>query len=653
MCKSQKKMSTSTDCLRFTTSFFGQSPEARSKAFVHPGIIVDLFPKDFQPRKSNLCQCTKCNAFIHSQCDINYSNHIWTCTFCNTVNSLPIDSMDIQENIEIEKTQIEPPKSMYIIDGSGPSINSGLFEETLKRLEILLKDAKNVCICVLTTVLNVLGRDGKIHTFPDLTDATIPPNCFISAPLPSFKSLYEVPKDKRGPHVLTCLEVAANSVGHGGRVFMSISFKSTEKGFLTDTPMQPTQQKSPNLLTYDENTSVRGVDFDSFKYLVDMYKNNSILCSILFCQTSSQMVDVASYSRFCAETGGKLEYITPIALLHMDDIMSRFIGPRYLCSIRLSNNGCDILPSLGLSQLNPRGFSCTGKSCYTFPFSFTDKLLTFETIDCQLVTEKYGLDGSHSTIVTTKTIRATNDLNEVFKYCDCNCLVKYISSSLISLFIRGHDLDEMKGLALALLKPMFETYRIYVSRSPNRYSSLVMPKSLQYVPLYTLGVLKSTIFTQCIAYDERAGQLSRMNTMTPEEVTLFAYPTLSDVTAFVWHGGEIVPLKLTDSELREKKLLLLDNGISSWLWIGENLDKSLCQVAFAKPSQVLVDKVIRNETEQSQRLFTLVKGNFRHILQGTSSEFVFRTRMVEDAQKNYPSSVGFITELHKITLPQK
>ena len=631
----------SPEALRFTTSFFGETPELRKKAFIHPGIIVDLFPQNFETTKSNLCQCSKCNSFIHPHCDIDFQNHTWKCTFCDQINSLPVDTMNIQQNNEIIKAPIEPPKSLYIIDGSGPSRFSGLFEKTLKSLEIKLKDAKNVCICVLTTMLNILGKDGRIHTFPDLDDCIIPPSCFLSSPLPSFESLYNVSTDKKGPYVFSALEVAARSVGNSGRVFLATSYKTVEK-----------QQQ---YLQFDENSTIRGADFDMFKDLIKKFQKESIIVSILYLQTSTILVHIASYSRLAAETGGKLEYLTKIALLGIDDVIDRLIGTRYHCSIKISNsqNGCQILPSLGLSTHNPNGFSCIDKMCFTFPFVLPEKMMTFTTLFCQLVVDKYDLEGNHSTVVITKPIGSTTDLHKVFTFCDSNCLVKYISNSLISLFIIGHDLDEFLELALALLKPMFESYRIHVSRSPNRLSSLVMPKSLQFVPLYTLGLLKSTVFSQCILYDERAGQMSRLNTMSPEEVVLFAYPTLSDVTAFVWHGGEITPLKLTDTELREKKLLLLDNGMCTWLWIGENLDKGLCQVAFAKPSQVLVDEVVQNESDQSRRLFSLVKGNFRHILQGTSSALVFRSRMVEDSQKDYPSSIGFIAELHKITLPKK
>ena len=625
--------------LRFTSYFYGQTPEARSKAFIHQAVVANLKLDSINAVYTKISQCRHCQGYLNPESNLNMRNHTWTCTFCGKNNDLPIENQNIQAEMKYSHAKVLPPKSIYIVDGSSSARSNEFFEKTLAELQILLKDARNVCVCVLTSMLHVIDQNGNIHTFPDLEGCVIPETYFMNSPLPSFSPLINLPTDKRGPYTYTALEVALKSVGYGGRVFAAVSYKSSEE----------TERKI--MFKDDENTTIRGKSVDEIMPLIKQYKQFHVICSFLVCPSKSYLLDAGTLGRFAMETGGRMEYITGnFGIRNLHEVLQKFTCARIVC--RLLAKGANILPSLGVVAYNPNCYSTLDGTSFVFPLVVNEKSTTGNVI-VQAYVQKMEVSGENTTYIITRGIQATNDLAEIFRSADYEALLKFVTASLCGLFTIGHNIHELEGLALALLKPMLESYRIHVSRSPNRLSTMVLPSSLRFLPLMTLGILKSTVFTQSIIYDERAGQFARMNEMSPSELVQFAYPTLLDITAYVWHGGETTPLHLNDSELKEKKLIILDNGISTWLWIGENLDKELCMQTFNKCSQVLVESVDPQETEQSKRLFEYVKGNFRHVLMGSSSDCIFRSRMVEDNNNKLPSAVGFLSELHKVTLPPR
>lgn len=627
-----------TEPIRFTTNSYGTTLQQRSLAEVPPAVVISPLLSNIEYTKTKLCKCTQCNAFICPSSNVDLQTRTWKCNFCNTMNNLPIENINIQDNCELESTDLKPSKTMIIIDGTSSAISTGLLPRIYQDLETLLAGKiTNVCVALLTDTLNVLGPNGSISTFVDLEDSIIPPKYFLKE-LPSLALFQKYHGTRKGPYTVSALETAIKSVGPGGRVFAAVSYRSDEK---KDFKVPSMQAEAPSL---------RGVNYEELSPLITLYKQFNVNLSMLIAPGGSTLIDCASFARFCSETGGRCEYISKTGFNTFYSALERFFQPRLTCKLYLTGAET-ILPSLGTSQHSHTHFSVLKGESLVFPFGFKQENVA--NVHAQLVITKFDLDGSSSIYVNNKTITNTSDLQEIFRNCDQNAILKYITNSLINLFLIDTEIDHLKELCLAFLKPIFMSYRVNVSRSPRRLSSIVLPKSLDWLVVRCLGILKSTVFMQCISYDERAVQMSLLSAKPPEAVALCGYPKLKDITAFVWHGGEITERRLMESQCTKGKLLLLDNGFSTWLWLGDDLDKDLVLKTFGKPAQSLVEELVQIDTEQNERLFSVMYGNLRMMKQSTQSETTFTQRMVEDSHKRLPSSSDFMHNLHTVTLPQR
>lgn len=624
--------------IRFTSSFYGITPEVRSKADIPTAIAIDPVPENLTLNQTNLCACSKCRAYIGPHSKIDMNTRTWTCAFCKTSNNLPIENMQILDNCELPTQTITPPRSMYIIDCSSSALN-GLIQTIIPELEARLKGkCKNVCVALLAEGLHVIGPNGGITSYPDLEEIEIPPKYFHEE-FPSLELFNNLQTDKRGPFIMSALNVAINSVGNNGRVFVATSFRTAEKDCFNTVNVNA------------EGAAIRGVNYEVIQELLHKFRQNLVTLNMLIAPGNTTLIDCATFARFCVETGGRCEYLTKPGFYSFSEALDRLLQPKIVGSFSIS---CidTILPSIGISQHSPSGFMVTKGESLVFPFGLDPNNPSGE-INSQLSVTEYDIDGQVRKFVYNKTIRTTDVLTDIFKEIDQDVILKYISNTLIYLFKIGHEFSSLKGSCLALLKPMFMSYRIHVSRSPNRFSSIVLPKSLNTILIKCLGILKSTALAQSISYDERAIQMMQMSQMTPNQLALAACPVLTDVTEFVANGGDIIRLPLTESSLRPGKILILDNGFYTHLWLGNELNKELVQATFMKPAQSLVDELIPFQTDQSRRLFSLLRGNFRMSKQDAQSDYLFRQRMIEDDNNKLPSYSAFTGELHSITLPQR
>jgi hypothetical protein len=254
--------------------------------------------------------------------------------------------------------------------------------------------------------------------------------------------------------------------------------------------------------------------------------------------------------------------------------------------------------------------------------------------------------------VSTRVLEVSDEIGLIFGHSECQSVLKYATSSLLAMFFfQNSPMSRMSSHMLAVLKPIFASYRYHVSRSPNRLYNLVMPGSLKLLPKYALGILKCTALVAGVSMDERGYELFRLNEMTPEELVTVAYPHMADLCGFLRQNDVLQTLVLTESQLASDRLVLLRDGFASFLWAGRLLDKELCMRVFGQPSSYSVERLERLDTDENQKVHSLLVGNVRVFVEGKGLTLLFLDRLVEDSGQSQYSYLAWLTELNKISLP--
>jgi hypothetical protein len=119
-------------------------------------------------------------------------------------------------------------------------------------------------------------------------------------------------------------------------------------------------------------------------------------------------------------------------------------------------------------------------------------------------------------------------------------------------------------------------YKIYISRNHQNNSSLVLPKSLQLLPLCVVGLLKSTAFTPGLSFSERSYQIYSIERMSFQELVNFAAPKFWGVTDVLLNPGEIIPYRLLDEHLKSDRIFILNSWFNTFIYIGKSIPEQLC-----------------------------------------------------------------------------
>jgi len=625
----------------FSSTLYPRTEERRKKAQIPFSFCFSPDSDNQTYVESSLPRCLHCGSFLSGYSKVDPITRQWNCSICGKLADIPITENSIPNSSE---TKIESPipfQTLYIIDASCTAKNVCFLEKSLLALEKALGSrATNVAFAVLTKRLSILAPGGKVITFIDLDSAQIPPNCFFKSPIPSLQPLMSVSHDSEGPDVFGAIKVANSSLPYGGRVVIGFTFPPS--GDITFKKYS----------VEAENAALRGVNYDqNVQELQNKLFENKIRTDFIICAANNRLIDTATFYKFSSYLGGLTRFFSPIQFNEYDSIIQNVVdNVTAVCQLKASSN-VHILPSVNISPKDPYSFRVPLKSNLVFPFSLNGQS---EGIYFQAIVRIHMKDGSFVQRVTNHSINLSDDISQVFIRSNMICIHKYIASSLLCLFFKmDYTMDKMIEPALALLKPIFMSYRYYVSTSPTRMTNLVLPASLKLLPLAVNGLLKSIAFSKGVSLDERSGHIAQIFDASPDMILSYSCPTHYDITSYIKSGEGLETISLSESSFKSDRIIFLDMGLLSWVWIGESIDRVLCKNTFGKPSPVLIDSIEFFDTQESKRLCSLMKGSIRFFVEGKQGETLYRDRLIEDATSCRPSYSEFLTTLHQVTLEQK
>jgi hypothetical protein len=606
----------------FSVSMFPRAPNRQGQIHIPLAASINPFSTATQVISAELPACARCGAFVFST-----DNRSRSCQFCG--NYL-LESVQLPDCPSCEwVTATSPPtKSFILIDATSLSRSCSFYDAVLESLPSALPPGIFV-ISAFTTELRILTPRPSLLCYPTLDNCPVPPFAFHSSaphdlsPLLPFRSF-------RACDVLNGIRFAMKAVGPNGRVVVFLSSRPVDfvrvPGDL-NLAVRSTPNFNPDWV--DLQRKLRKLNI-----IVDFFVNIP----------SSNVIDTTAISEFVKGLYGNLVVVDNSVFFRLSEIAGEFLAT------------CPVSAQF----LFPLNFACPhsergqwfGRKTIMFNSSQAPLIpiemlkIGPQAVPFQCWVKWQSAAGSSIIRVFSRMIACYDCLVRVFDSCDQKILLKVIVTKLLNEFASsGKGVGALSSHAIRLLTPFFRAYRKYAYEQQCRPDQFVFPKALGVLPAATLGALKSCAFAYGTMQAERFYWMDKLANMSPRDVFRACCPVMMDITDFVSDQGPARLLALTKQSLWSHQLVLLDDVLSTWIWIGKSLKSMLCIDLFNEEEAFLVEMIEKNETAASQRLFSLVKSPIKLCVEDGIGHHSFLCRLILDAGSSLPCERAFIGQL--------
>eukprot|EP00656_Telonema_subtile_P053557 TRINITY_DN7791_c0_g1_i2.p1 TRINITY_DN7791_c0_g1~~TRINITY_DN7791_c0_g1_i2.p1 ORF type:complete len:369 (+),score=129.26 TRINITY_DN7791_c0_g1_i2:209-1315(+) len=273
--------------------------------------------------------------------------------------------------------------------------------------------------------------------------------------------------------------------------------------------------------------------------------------------------------------------------------------------------------------------------------------------------------------VMTQQLTITSQLANVFRGADVDAIMNFSLRACLQCCISS-TLQAGRDLVLKRTINALHAYRKSCAQSSS-LAQLILPESLKLLPLYSLGLLKTTLLRKGgdVSTDDRAFLIAAFNSMPISTVIRYTYPMLVPLhtcdqvenCGMVLEDGVSMAMPAfvsTSSEkLEAEGVYLLDSGLALYVWVGKHVTNSTLQGIFGVNSfeEVQTNSFPLLETALSQtvnRILNHVQGQgqlwrpVEVLKQKHPGEAKLYASMVEDKSApgyNY-SYVEFLCHIH-------
>lgn len=220
-------------------------------------------------------------------------------------------------------------------------------------------------------------------------------------------------------------------------------------------------------------------------------------------------------------------------------------------------------------------------------FKYEGKLPKSVSFQVALLYTHYN--GERRIRVHTQCLTTTSQLSNVFRGADVDAIVNFslrqsLQACLTSTVQTSRD---------ALIKRCVNTLHVYRKScaTSSSLAQLILPESLKLLPLYTLGLLKTTLLRKAseVRSDERAYLMATFNCLPLRSVMKYVFPTLlpvhqmpPEVGTTDEEGNVICPAQVSCSseELDGSGIFILNSGLRLFLWVGRHAPKETIMELF-------------------------------------------------------------------------
>eukprot|EP00002_Diphylleia_rotans_P001694 TRINITY_DN10952_c0_g1_i3.p1 TRINITY_DN10952_c0_g1~~TRINITY_DN10952_c0_g1_i3.p1 ORF type:complete len:1060 (+),score=145.96 TRINITY_DN10952_c0_g1_i3:58-3237(+) len=541
---------------------------------------------------SGIIRCKECRSYLNPFCSFSDQGQKWTCNICYLVNDVPSDyyasldslgrRIDADQRVELKYGSFEyvatsdyytrdpePSTFLFLIDTShkSNSRDSLVFvtDAIKKSIFKISKDSTTkhrVGILTFDEYLRfyyISSKSGLIREYvvTDLSNITIPfPTGFfvdLKENLVSItKILDQIPnmsiKNARekchlAPAVYASLKIMGSS---GGKVLLFQTSPMSKYDVGVSASGQPPTSQAENPYDIPRLAPLFASAFVSIDYYV-----------------LSDHIDIEMMSHIIFKTGGIVrkfqDYQTPQELVRIENAIENTFST-YVCRECVMRIRC--CPEFRLSGFNGSHFmktpdlSLLGHSqpdrTYSAMIEPNAKTIQSHMFSLQVAMLYVTSDGVRKVRIHNLAIPIVKTLSEIYPAINGQALATLmIKNAAASL--NKEDPSKVSEMLTRQVVDMLACYCCVTNKKST--SSLLIPKSLEFVPLHILSFLKAPLVRSVAIQKSSLLQFSyEITTRSPEHVLGYLYPTLVPFSCFLGKGFQLQPLDLKLSNIASSEV---------------------------------------------------------------------------------------------------
>jgi len=707
--------------VRMTCNAMPNSSSAKAKAALPIGAIIQPLAKAegvdipiVNFGSSGVVRCGRCRTYINAFVQFADGGRRWRCNVCGKLNEVPPDYFcdldgegkrrDRMERPELHLGTVEfvaaaeymvrppqPPVYLFLIEVSYAAVASGMLRCVAATLQHTMRnlpggERTQVGLITFDSTLhfyNLSGNTPQMMVVPEVEETFLPlPSDLLvnlHERLDSITSLFEkLPAMFASSQAVEvalgpALRAATQVVQHiGGKLALFSCTRPT----IGEAKLK-NREGGGRVKEDGKSASLLQPDCDFYKNMAVECSKQQVCVDIWSC--GGAYTDLATIGQLAKHTTGAVSHYPSFSDVTQGEKLSRDLQHSLTCEqgweavmrVRVSRG-------LRISAFHGH-FFIRGTDLLALPNIDEDKTFAIEIAHeenalsasscCLQAALLYTTSSGERRIrVHTMELPVTSALATLYDLADVDACANLIGRVAVDTALSSRLLDGAEKMQNACLD-LLRAYRSLCPPQAKTTSQLLLPRNLQLLPLYILGLMKSPLFSQSadIKADDRSYLFFLYSTMSCTQSSAFAHPRLIQVfppkAAF---PAQDLPLHLplSSSALTADGAYLLDDGQSLTLWLGHAVPADFMQAAFGWPSLEGIDaSTLRllpaESTQMATHVHTLVEllrasrsGGWmalRVVKQGDGDSSFVRS-LIEDQTKQMMSYPEFLVHCHRYVL---
>lgn len=646
LLKDVEQYNSPKEFVRASASRLPNSVSAKHKATVPLGMVLQpLAPVGKgvvpEPNAGNIIRCRECRTYMNPFVNFEANGRRWTCNLCGFSQVTPdayysnLDEtgrrVDRYERAELSKGSVEyiapgeymvrppqPPVFMFAIDVSYAAVSTGMLHAVIDSIkdaiqQQLLPGGQRLQVGIITydtslhfynlspnlaspQMLVVSDLDDLFLPLPDdiLVNASESEDAIVSL-LDSLPTIFQDTKINESC-MGSAVKGAFMAMKHiGGKLIVCGACIPS----IGENPLKSTRDQPRLLGTEREIELLRPVS-DTYKDVAHELTRAQISVEIFM--GASAYVDLASIAPLAKWTGGAVRYYPSFhiqthglklksELLH---VLTREMGWEAVMRVRVSK-GWKITKFFGHFFIRGQDLlvvpNCHSDQTFAITIDMQENVSPDPVFCLQSALLYTNSNGERRIRVHTWAAGTTSNHNDILNAVDVQATSVLLSSMALDSSMR--NMSEARNWLNAQCQQVVQA------------NNMANCENLQFLPLYIMGMLKSSAFrgSNDITADSRTNTWMRLDSLSVSQVVAFYYPRLMSLHNLPEHcgvqdenGHVVLPsmLNLTKESLQQEGIYLLEDGEAILIWIGRSADPNILQSLFGNGN---IDQLDTNAAE--------------------------------------------------------
>ncbi|GJQ10688.1 hypothetical protein GpartN1_g2479.t1 [Galdieria partita] len=502
----------------------------------------------------------------------------------------------------------------------------------------------------------------------------------------------------------------------GGRLVLMTSSRPTlGVGALSKSALEGGERSSPNIVGTDKERQYLEPDNTFYKKTAVNMSRAQISCDILLCSGSNIHSELATLTPLAKYTGGEILYLSRfeaskdyiVLIRSLRRMVSRETAWEGVMRIRCTRSvkchgflGRFFMRSTDLLTLP----NTDSDKTYGVEFVLEDNDIRTEAFAAQCAVLYTASGGERRVRIHTIAIPVTRNMADLFCYADIGSMTNLIMRTCADAVLNKNFETVRKEVTESLVQALVK-YQQGGSQLQSQYSAvsnlnsqLVLPQPLRLLPLCIQGILKSPLLSReasiaaSMLLDDKSFLHSLVDIFSVALSSAYVYPNIvplfpldeesnANQVGMSLPGGPLsvkLPEGLRASAahvLHSHRVVLIDEGISLWIWFGSSVKPSFVQELVAETSEEIASvfgttgsispqyiaraflcTVKPGYTSSASRARAVVQSILacrlswtpvRVVFQGDPLEARILSLMVEDRTVNQPSYTEFLSSIQR------